>query len=1260
MRKARKNIKSVLSQNRGMTLVEMLVAMAVLMVAIVTFLPLAQSSFQNIYVAGQKIKAGYDSVSVIEKLLGNDGANGDYETRTADVPLEFHAASDSVKSLKANTKSLQSIDGASLISTPETPQKGYSTFICDSVTAQMLSFPTHIADDFKKKTITLYGVGFHFASDTPLVLEYTKEDGSTAVVPSGGQYYKFEVEPKNSAIAYLILNGDNDIISFTHSPLYINYGNFRLELEIDAPTVIMVGEAASDGEYYYYVSSGEPIDENGKVDEENGEVCIIRKKMANKDPKGKLGKITLSSAMNDVEWVGPGEGDDGFGGTNKEGYYHMCGDNGQIRRFWKNPSTGNYGWGGDYTTKYIRDQGQLKILDSHSYDTTVYAAFNYQKPTSENPRAGEADKMAWNNPMLNRPNAGIPLMPYPSHKPTIFNRLFVQNAFSVNVLEDHDVDVTVADNMFYIDQRPVKESAKHPNWALAPQQLVDNWYTNNFTPEGSNNAGYMAQFTCKKDLKANPPTVNGIPFKPRKAVQKLSARGMEPYEEYNDLDTHHNNQITLTAVDSVKMSRNFGNQDYPTNSYTLYCGYIPAVMEIWATDGGVRNNSPFTSEWRATLGLAFKDSDKSPKYYQYLGRVFDTLDGKSRVIVLNGHIWNYGKLKENNFAISGVCGPDNYDFDNSGKKGSKSRCAALWASIDKAVDKTKGGAYSDKDWADFPMPMNANQYQEQMQIQNETDITVSYLSHPNALSGKPMEHNDNDQSPSRKSVDSGVFEWSFDQSVTIIDADTINYPDENGNDRYFSIAVGYYVGGLAYENQTANDGVKEISVPTVMNNGIVFLRSGGKDAEGLTDKGVNLTIESNVFNQFFSSKDYYSQPNSAHLANENTMHQAVSAGYWRDVYHPMFYSVRGGKYDPTDEHDKFNYMMSHIMQDKQLNCVCWGEQWNGAPEAMWGASDGTMMDWEYDVNGKNTNRVDAEFQSYKRLKYSNEYQNTYGNTTFEHCYKDVFGTPKVRPYTMPLKFSDLCRWPERDTTSWKEIGSDWRDNNPVFTNSFLDKRSWLLETQGADGVKNMNQSQYNFEKVQKYGFVSPLDTIEDLEYANDTWVGVGVQGLSNPIEEKVGKNLVKFCAKDAVVSNGTPKGSWVCVRTWLDQKDGADRGPVEGNDKYIWRAVQISKKENCNIQQISYTNGMWYAMGYIDVNNDGHYDYQNGEHAVMFYARDPSKACGGTNNDGSWDGGWKLCEAKGAGYTQAYQNDGNGNFVLLDIDGINSVASRND
>ena len=1354
-----------LRNKTGMTLVEVLVAMAVLMVAVITFLPLGQSSFQNIFLAGKKIAENYHNVGIIEKLIGNNGANGDYEARTTEIPLSFSSSRTPI-SLKAKTDSttteLQSINGSSLISSPESPSAHFSTFLCDSVTAQMLAFPKHIADDFMHKSITLYAVGFHFANDTTFTLKYTPEGTALPTddnlkdyvknLPSvNKEYYNFKPDKKNATIANLTLHGDNEQINFTHSPLYLCYGDFVLPIELDAPTVIMVGEAAQDGNFYYYVTSGEPmvLDSNGNahIDEEHGEIQIVRKVMNNKDPLGKLSSnITLNAAMNDVEWVAPGEGDDGHGNDNKYGYYVMCGDNGQIRRFWKNNTTGNYGWGGDYVYNYDQkgytiENGRKKPIYENvnfGYRTEVQTSYAYHKDVNENPSVnGDASK----------PNAGIALnLPNPGETAyPIHNRLFAQNVYSVNAISKQpgEVPLYVSDASFFMEQRPYYEgvSGGKNRDKNTRHQFVENYYTNEFAsgwfqdssqfkPISQEDKTYAQNNPQRPRIKKADGTY--VYFHPKNATHTIDAKQMTQYWEYQNGQEgkKENNFITLHSVQPVKMSKNYGpdanNPKAPKQSYTLYCGVLPAVMDLWTTDDGVRNNGPYASEWRGTLGLAFKDK-KSDRYHETVGQIFDRAPQEGNIIypdrfdwyywtngtdfeewgrawntrtVLNGHIWDYSKTTAANFSISGICGPDNYPQED---------CPGLWETLKSSSagmnENVRGRGY---------YPLNTGT----MQAQNDTDITVAYLSNPYAMDTKQFVRNNVDLSPSRSDRHSGVYEWAFDDSISVIDSDTMCFEDEDGNPRYFSIAVGYYVGGLVYENQVHNQGdscyVKELSVPTVMNNGVVYIRSSD---------GPELGGETNVFTQFFSSKDYYKQKNEDRVYTAgglNTLNLAVSAGYWRDVYHPLFYSLRGSFYDPNDEDDQFSYLMSHIMFDKQLNCVCWGDQWNGMPEAMWGANDGTLMNWAYAGTttdkkgnpkaGTNTNRVDAEFQSYKQLKYANDHYNTYtdkkGNHTrrFIHNWMNAIswnedklrGTLHYNHFDLALSTQEMRDWMVESYNSLHPHAghcSDWGDitsngqyqHNPIYNNYSADKRSWMLatgiKTNGTDPANIVGtQTNPDMAVAKRHCFISPLDTIEDVEYANDTWVAVGVQGLANPItEDKIdycsGEKIIqtivdpldstKTIQKDqSTVIKKRDEGSWVCVRSWYNAEttNPEATGPTDDNCNYLWHAVQIYDQPNCNITQITYSNGMWYAMGYMDKNGNGEYDYSSDEHAMMFYARDPMLPYDRSYNPkkNTWNGGWRLCDTEKKGYTQAYQNNGNGKFVPLDIDGINSVASRND
>lgn len=1239
--KANGNLAKRLRGNAGMTLTEVLVATAIMMIAIMCFLPLAQSSYRNIRTVGEKTQSNYKAVGLIERLIGNTGANGDYEVNTDDVPLRMHAGN---LSIQANSSSLKSIDGASIVSTPENPGAGFSTFICDSVTSKMVCYPSHIADDFRYKTITLYASGFRFSSVSEFQIYYTDSNGNAQLISGiyndSHPYCRIQIDKNNASIAYLTLVGDNDTIRFENSPLQIKYRVHELTVEIDAPTVIMVGEEAADGNYYYYVTSGEP-DENGNLD-------IIRKKMNSKDPLGKIpSNITLNSAMNDVEWVPAGEGDDGNGGINAYGYYVMCGDNGQIRRFWKNPKTGNYGWGGDYTIahEYYYDATNKtapEVYDTKIYSTTVDSSYAYIKDPTQNIATSQdpGDKDAY----------GINLVPNlrNSDRATIFDTLYTQTAFSINALNKHQIDVYTMGNALYVYQISGPGGTWNKN-ADAETEKWNNQYIN--LASGGTDGNNISVGVFQSDLiyYNNDLLRTAVPrnflkkynFNNLNATVKRSANEMIPYKEYNGLDADTNNYITLTSVDAVTM-RNAHSADgtkHPTQSYTLYCGYIPAVMDVWATNLGVAPYSSYNfGEWRATLGIAFTDDDKATNGAKYFNALNPLFRGwiKSGLytyyMYIDGYLWHYSDAKTNkNYALSGVCAPSNYSLEK-----------------ENALTQTLQAANSV--YGKLIYPLNTWESQGQIQSQNQTDITVSYLSNPYAIAGENPSgimngnsysitnttrwHNQFDLSPDRKDY-GGVFEWAFDDSLTIMDTDSIYYEDYDGKGGYYSIAVGYYVGGYVYETQSNS----MITCPTVMNCGAVYLRAGGNNDEGMKD-GYKLGTESNVFNRLFTTSDYWERDKNLGTSKTSqlTLHQCVSAAYWRDAYHPIYLSNYGGVYNPNDGRDKYSYVMSHILMNKRLNAVCWGMTWQESPEAMWGASDGTLMSWYVDLNNPEANKpedyktskVYCEFQSYKNLVKNNEIYKTYGTRKLVQRWQDAVGV-----------------WHDPDGAIKKDTSYDAPLNTDEMT-------QWLL--QGGEKQYYKENSYWDKCSIQlgniaQYGFISPLDTVEDVEYANDTWVVGGVQGADNPKRYNKDGISLDLCKDKAVVSQ-TSEGSWVCVRRWFDKSAGADHGPVEDNCNFIWQAVQISQKKNCNIRQVIFCNGIWYAVGYEDINDNGEYDYQSGEHALVFYAVDPTKPCG-------TELGWRLSDPDNSGYTKAYANDGNGNYKLLNIDGVNSVASRN-
>lgn len=1285
MKRKLNRFKSAIDNKRGMTLTELLVAMTLLVIASLCFLPLFQSYYGNISTAGKVTQERYESVGLIEKLIGmyNNGIRiGEYDTGATTLPMSMTV--DDI-TIATEQYGLNAIGGSTITSVPESTQSGYNTFIANSVTTKMVCYPQHIADDFLEKDITIYAAGFMFGAESNFSFYVTNSDGSLSKVSQGstnGTYYKIKINDQNAHLATLTLKGDNGKICFENSPLIIRYSGYNdvpaseelerhdtdFAIEIDAPTVIMVGETGSDG--YYFVTSGQ-TDNDGNLD-------IIRKKMDSIDQHNG-GSVQLNAAMNDVEWVPAGEGDNGAGGSNEYGYYVMCGDNGQIRRFWRNNTTGNYYWGGDYTKEYSTIQGSV-VDNTRKYSTNVSTEYYYQKDASD----GDGISLNPDNVEMNNAH------PDKYTKVGAVNTLYTQSAFSVNALLHYEPYVYVTGNTMY--------SAFHDSgYADAGESdTVEDKYLVNDT-------GWLSRFTYNtkygKDWKdqmggsGNQLLKNGI-FTFGSAVRALNASSMKDYESY----TGKSSSVTLTSVDCIKMEQTYASSKYPNQTYTLYCGYIPGVMDIWVTNNSgnsmdnKNDNTSAFSRWRATLGVAFTGNSGpiNGSYYAYLGYIYQqtvTSWFTTYAAYLKGNVSNYLRAINNpgnNYAISGLCSASNYSAMT------RTNEAVAQARID-SEDNTKNYDNDHEDSVyDPPLNMGFGQYELQGG-QNETVISFSYLSDPYAFADASIQGNYYDLSPTRRKYD-GVLEWTFDDSLTIMDMDGIHYESYNEktgeiDDNYFSIAVGYVVAGLMWENQDT----KLITVPTVMNNGIVYLRSGGANNEE-NASGYLLDSESNIFHQFYYTDIYNVNRNIEGLNGtiggvKNTMMLTCSANYWRDAYHPMFYSTYGNLYEPTDGRDKFSYVMSHILQDKRLTATAWGYTWENAPEAMWGASDGTLMSWYLDTTAaqessdlkKNfktgARTVSAEFQSYQELEYANEHYDIYNTTQFEHYYGTVWTTGL---FNLPLNWSDMGYNSGKDgaldnadksgansSPMIKSTNDLMRTGNKFFTsnnytlteNSYWDKCSILLENTYPGTIISADAGG-SPGGTKALGMISPLKSITDVCYANDIWVVSGVQGLANPYQGKVNSKTVYYCQKGAITSAnpGTPsdKGSWVCVRSWYNQSNlsghADDQGPCEGNNNYLWHVVKVSTKENCNIQQVTYTGGMWYAAGYIDDNKNGEQDA--GEHAVVFYATDPTKDC-------SQDGGWQMSDPGDVGYTQCWINN-NGTYGLMDIDGVNAVASRND
>lgn len=1255
-----KRLSKALKAKSGMTLVEVLTALTILTVMIFCFAPLFLSYLNSVNASGNKLKETYHKSGLMQTLIGNKGtgSNSGYESNVAAIPLSFLSPEatitrgDKTQLVNAVTVEvgtsysdgkLDPISGSFIYTDPDDIKNGFSTIYVNSLNSTIKCFPTSLTDDFVKAYITVVADGFNFVNNNmssdyyQLSCTVANASGSTTLKKlTFGQDYNLERVSGTQNMLLLTLYGGTDVC-FENSPLVFDYnkGQYVKKIEVDAPQMIMVGEQSSDGKYYYYVSRGETDDE--------GNLIVLRREM-----KSNIGGSTLNSAMNDVEWVpaenGDGENKDAAG--NKYGYYVMCGDNGQVRRFWKNNVTGNYYWGGDYT--YYTDinfntiTNNMKFNGTKTYSNNVsykYVTRRDHTQTSEH----------WKN--------GFNLSNFTGSD----NSLLCANVWSVTAFGD-DTDAT----FFYASDGKVYDYLMKSSFTAPP--------THSMIVNAAQNGGIFSNLYNGANLWNDNFEISETGVESYTWV-KAQRDQVDAYYTLMGQDKATTIPITLTSVDAMQLSTYGGgyywsaydnshemshvtqkNIDYPTTSYTLYCGYIPAAMDAWSKttdfewtkfwrdgEGFNHNGSYDVNNFAKEHGSSITRSTDTPTIdagmvcdqnrfvkwkgnfgvTPYLTRQSNILKNEwaldvSSVGMLAEHIkhkdsgwgkwdWPYEHVafypyQNLSYAITGKFYDSHTDitglFEENTAILSGNKYKAVSSLAENRVYNRQAGR------------------QDYITNGKVVDITLGYLSHPLAthIAANPT---DGQKNVYDLSNDKGnkIFYWNNSrETVTFLDSASTVIP--NGDqDIPVSLMVGYVMGGMA-EYWGGN-----IYVNTVMNNGIVYLRAGS--AEIGTQKGDNtatgeyyaldkdgykLNAESNVFHQFYyvNSRTATSdgkEPYAGFGAEPAHIGDMYGAHFWENNQHINYVSMNGGKPDSPDQktdNGNYNYLRCHPLSNTKVTCVAWGHTWNNNPEAMWGTENGTVLSWWVDLkkavksgeasSNWNDRSVSAEFQSYK-----------------------------------------------------------WVDN--VNGKKFASKTGKFKDTIGANGnVFSLGSSAYEgfYDKCSRslsqygtFGMISVLETINDIAYDNDVWIAVGNQS---------GKNPADYCPGGSATYNGTTVkaytgngrgGSWVNVRYWIDFTGEKVQG--DNNNKYAWKSVQISDEDYCNIVQINNMNGVWYATGYIDANKNGEFD--NGEKSVVCWTSDPLQPYGTEN-------GWTDATT-----FLAYQN---GAYVDVSdkVGGINSVATR--
>ena len=1042
---------------KGMTLVEVLVALTLLSLIILVFTPLFMNYYRNIRTAGDITRTTYKRTSLMERLVANAGNANDtgYETHVSNVPIILKNANNQSISVSFPLSDRDNVVEGNIISENKNTPNSYATFYTRPLSNGMVCFPAQLTDDFIKKDIVVVPKGFNFNSKAYNKAEVgaynfkvynTDSSGVMQLVPTS--YY--DIRATDQGTATFTFYGGNDVISFEHSPLWIAYcdgdnAEYRVKVEISAPEIILVGEKpVGKNDYYYYATAGVDL-----TTAHYGEMDIVAKKMSG---------APLTSAMNDVEWVEKGRGDNGSGGVNQYGYYVMGGDAGQVRRFWRNETTGNYYWGGDKLNNYNR---YLYLTGDNTADSSAYENFNETLTTQAQFksifRSGQA---LYDYNGISDANAL-----FRSELTSLFNySLLTSNYYTANV--------TSSDNGKYFTT--ISCAVK----ACVPGGFLNTGKTN-----------VEAYGTCipvdKEEEKVNKNSFTWITGGSQYG-QKLNADGYKTavnYEYPNDTSL-----ITITSVGAIqidttnpkyyKSTQNsiFGQQLYPTKSYTLYCGYIPAVIDTW---GWKTSNVGWKAYLPAgTIGIAYSSVDN--QWYP-TGKFGDTHS--------TSYTLNSAKFPDKSFKTL-----LRYTSENDSNKDTlypkPDSKTNFWCYTPSGQTHGNQSNVSNKTNPGIALSANGNDYY--LTAGEEVDVTMGYLSQPYAISVmypaypvmsglSGLTGGSDYYFRKYNSQSGGNFNHTFNSSglrdnITMLDVKSY-HDDISGNN--ISMAVGYTLSYLA------NDYSWMTRLGHVLNTGVVFIRATGDGTENdttgdlNTGKGWSLAKETNVFHQFWGY-DQYLGNNSSGFFGAFTKDGTSACYGWNTAYHRAYFNISTdsekapqAKYSPKIESGSTTYGTNcHPMAQTECTTVNWGTTWDEKPSAMWGTANGSVFSWFYDYENKANSKITSVIKEFENYTWA-----------------DKLG---VKP---------------KDSTTYKEAYYDFPS---VYAGS----------------------ATYN-----EYGFVSMLSKVNDVAFSDGIWVAVGDQSVISDVHKENdssiqnGKAISQYCASSSCwTGDGDSAHSYVNVK----------------------------------------------------------------------------------------------------------------------------------
>lgn len=343
-----------IGSKKGMTYVELLVALSILALIVVVFTPVLMFSYTNLYKAGEINVNTYAVKSNIEGSLAVRKNN--YKVDTSFKLRELNESIDLMMwRIVGSIEGLETMYGSS---------KRAAVYIGEDT----------LYDDKSTQEFQFKFTGFSGLSGTSFIKSSSPTKNQVGYIVEA-PLYDGQINASQYSVSY---NGANNAatitvtgVDITCSPLKISVyyvdsdgtSKFIIRyIEIKPAHMMFVG--AADGNTGYYTSEG--VDGNGTL-------SLEARTMTG-------GSVASGTQFNKARWISVGI-DSGRGGS---GYYAMCGNDGVIRRLWHitDSETANIP---DYASigyAKVEDEGKTYYRYSWGTDYTEIYTYGYENKSN--------------------------------------------------------------------------------------------------------------------------------------------------------------------------------------------------------------------------------------------------------------------------------------------------------------------------------------------------------------------------------------------------------------------------------------------------------------------------------------------------------------------------------------------------------------------------------------------------------------------------------------------------------------------------------------------------------------------------------------------------------------------------------------------------------------------------------------------------------------------------------------------------------------